>query len=71
MIAKASPQIVITWADDESGHRHVCTLDEFVQQNADLDDMTSDVVAHIERGETYQGGGGAQPLFTVALVEGR
>ena len=25
-----SPQIVITWADAESGHRHVCTLDEFV-----------------------------------------
>lgn len=43
-----------------------CSLGEFLSANDCLDfDELADIVATVDRGEIYTGGGGAQPIFQV------
>lgn len=52
----------------EDGATLTCTLAElFDAPGAFSPEEQAEVIATLKRGETYKGGGGAEPLFTIEL----
>lgn len=50
------------------GDDALITADEFAEANADDPDLVSEVLATVERGGVYRGGGGAAVEFSVAAA---
>lgn len=45
-----------------------CSLDEFLESNAD-DEYLCEEIKQLKPGESYRGGGGAVPVFTITLLK--